>query len=88
MSDVRLRIPELMERKGWTTGYQLAKNANGRISPTNAYHLVEHEGEISRVSMKMLDALCEIFGVTEKELLSREPVASDPLAKAKRRKTA
>lgn len=72
MLDMRLRIPELMERKGSTirTAYALAK-ASG-LSMTNAHHLVNERGRVSRVDMRTLDALCRAFQVKPGELLSQD----------------
>lgn len=78
MLDVRLRIPELMARRKWRTAYQLAKASGGRLSTTNAYHLVENAGNISRVSMEVLEVLCDVFDVEPGDLFERD----------KRRKTA
>jgi len=72
MLDVRLRIPELMARRKWRTGYQLAKASGGRLSVTNAYHLVENAGNISRVSMDVLEVLCDVFDVDPGDLFERE----------------
>lgn len=72
MFDMRLRIPELMAEKGWTTAYQLAKASKGQMSATNAYNLVEKRGEVASVSMPMLETLCEIFGVEPGDLLQRD----------------
>ena len=72
MLDVRLRIPELMARRKWKTAYQLAKASKGRLSTTNAYHLVENAGNISRVSMDVLEVLCDVFDVDPGDLFERE----------------
>lgn len=72
MLDMRLRIPELMDRKGSKikTAYALSK-ASG-LSMTNAHHLVHTQGCVARADMNTLDALCRAFGVEPNELLERE----------------
>lgn len=72
MLDMRLRIPELMREKKIPTAYALQKRSGGRLSMTNATHLVEKQGNTSRVDMKTLEVLCDIFGVGPGELLERD----------------
>lgn len=72
MLDMRLRIPELMDRPNSSirTAYALSK-ATG-LSMTNAHHLVRERGNVSRVDMRTLEVLCTVFDVTPGELLERE----------------
>jgi hypothetical protein len=59
---MRLRVPELLEERGWTA-YELSKKSNGRISMSAAYRFVN--GDWKCVSGEMLDALCDVFGLTD-----------------------
>lgn len=71
--DMRIKITELLESKGWTW-YTLAQESDKRISPSAAYRLVEANGEIKRFDAKLLDALCDTFGIKDMNLLiEREP---------------
>lgn len=72
MWDMRLRIPELMAAAGLPTAYALAKATEGRLSMTNAHHLVEKKGNTRRVDMRTLEILCDVFGVGPGELLERD----------------
>jgi DNA-binding Xre family transcriptional regulator len=69
---MRLRIPELMRARKIPTAYALQKASGGRLSMTNATHLVERGGNTSRVDMRTLDILCDVFGVGPGELLERD----------------
>lgn len=72
MFDMRLRIPELMRASKIPTAYALQKASAGRLSMTNAAHLVERGGNTSRVDMRTLEVLCDIFDVGPGELFERE----------------
>lgn len=88
MLDMRLRIPELMATRKpepMRTAYALQKASGGRLSMTNATHLVDKRGNISRVDMRTLEILCDVFGVGPGELLERDaksPPALPPAAPA------
>jgi DNA-binding Xre family transcriptional regulator len=69
MFDVRLRIPELMERKDAPkTAYALAKRSG--LSMTNAHHLVNSRGIVDRVELETLRKLRDAFGVKIQELFA------------------
>jgi DNA-binding Xre family transcriptional regulator len=68
---MRLRVPELLAARG-ITAYQMAKQSEGRISVSQAYRLCEDEGRFGFVSAEILDALCDVFGVSPGDLLERE----------------
>jgi DNA-binding Xre family transcriptional regulator len=72
MLAMRLRIPELMEERKIPTAYRLQQLSGGRLSLTNATHLVEKGGNTSSVRMRTLEVLCDIFGVGPGELLERD----------------
>lgn len=72
---MRLRIPELMEARKIPTAYRLQQLSQGRLSMTNATHLVEKGGNTSSVRMATLEVLCDIFGVGPGELLERDAEA-------------
>ena len=67
---IRLRVPELMEEKGWGPMDLVRKL---EFAPATAYRLAR--GEANSVSMETLNRLCEGFGVSIDELLVRETVA-------------
>jgi DNA-binding Xre family transcriptional regulator len=70
--DMRIKITELLKAKGWTW-YQLAQESDRQISPSAAYRLVEKNGEIKRFDAKLLDALCDTFGIKDmNDLLERD----------------
>ena len=91
MFDVRLRIPELMQSRKVRSAYQLAKLTDFAISVTNAYRLVDESGQMDRVDMATLDALCKAFKVSPAALLTQDEVPADwtpPRVNRKRRKAA
>ena len=65
---IRLRIPELLDARGWTT-YRLAK-ASG-ISLSAAYRLVDKRGALKTFPAKLLEALSDGLGVEPAELFER-----------------
>jgi DNA-binding Xre family transcriptional regulator len=69
--EMRLRLPELMDAKGWSA-YQLSKATSGRVSMSTAYRLARMRGRIQTFDAEMLEALCDVFNVTPGELLERE----------------
>ena len=76
MFDMRLRLPELMNRKDSDirTAYQLAERAG--LSMTNAYHMVKKQGRVARIDLATLEALCTAFRVAPNDLLERDAEAS------------
>lgn len=68
---MRLRLPELLDARG-LTAYALAKQSEGRISMSTAYRLVRLEGRVQNFDADMLEALCDVLGVSPGELLERE----------------
>ncbi len=67
---MRLRINELLRDRQLTPHY-LAKKSKGRISPATAFRLSQVDGEVSAVSLKVLDALCDVFECDPGELFER-----------------
>ncbi len=73
---MRLRVPQLLEQHG-ITAYELAKRSGGRISIPSAYRLAA--GEFRQVSATVLDALCEVFAITDPgPLFERDPAPKRP----------
>ena len=70
--DVRLRLPELMEKKG-LTAYAVSRRSDGRISMSTAYRLARMKGHLHSFNNDMLEALCDVLGVEPGELLERDP---------------
>jgi DNA-binding Xre family transcriptional regulator len=67
---LRLRLPELLERRGMTP-YALAKASGGRISMSTAYRLARLRGRLETFDRDVLDALCDVLQVEPGELLER-----------------
>ena len=67
---VRLRLPELLKELRWTP-YRLAKEL-GMTEPA-VYRLVNRRGQFARLSVAMLERLCETTGKTPGELLEWVP---------------
>lgn len=72
---LRLRVPELLEERGWTA-YRLAKESGGRISLPTAHRLVRYGGRLLQFRASILEALCDTLGVGIAELIV--PVTSPP----------
>lgn len=68
---VRIRFPELLAEKGLTT-YAVARDSGQRISLSTAYRLKKKNGRLESYGSDLLEALCDVFGVTPGELLERE----------------
>lgn len=68
--EMRLRLPELLDERDMTA-YALAKQSNGRISEATAYRLVRQRGRVATFDAALLDALCDIFGVSPNDVLER-----------------
>ena len=71
MARVRLRIVELLRRRGMTP-YALATASRGRISLPMAYRLVRARGRFVTVKATVLEALCDVFQVDPADLLESE----------------
>jgi DNA-binding Xre family transcriptional regulator len=65
------RLAELLEDKGWSA-YRLAKES-GIPQPTVYRLLSDREDTDARISLRMLDKLCETLGCTVAELLEYQP---------------
>lgn len=72
MDVLRLRIPELLEKRGLTP-YALSKRSGGRISMSTAYRLRENGGRLETYRADMLEALLDVLAVDIGELLERQP---------------
>ena len=68
---MRIRLPELMQRRG-LTAYAMSKQSAGRISLSTAYRLVEMEGSLETFGAEILEALCDVLQVEPGELLERD----------------
>jgi DNA-binding Xre family transcriptional regulator len=68
---MRTRFPELLRDSGLTP-YEVAMRSRKRITLTKVYRLKKGRGKLPTYDAKMLDALCDIFGVEPSELLERE----------------
>jgi DNA-binding Xre family transcriptional regulator len=70
---MRLRLPELLaEHKPPLTPYGVAKASKGRISLTTIYRLNRNRGRVASFDGELLEALCDVFGVSPGELLKRD----------------
>jgi DNA-binding Xre family transcriptional regulator len=65
---VRLRLPELFKEKG-LTAYEVARRSNGRLAEASIYRLVRRRGEVSMVSAKTIEALCDVLDVGPGDLI-------------------
>lgn len=73
MFDMRLRLREMMDtHPRIRTAYALSKASKGVISPTNAHRLVHSGGNVARIELDTLGALCRVFGVTPNDLIDFE----------------
>jgi len=69
---LRLRIPELLAKRGLTP-YALAKRSGGRISMSTAYRLRENGGRLETFSATLIEGLLDVFAVDIAELMERVP---------------
>jgi DNA-binding Xre family transcriptional regulator len=67
---IRLRVAKHLRRRGWTA-YRLAKEAG--LSIPVAYRLADPDGDLRRLDVRTLDALCRTFKVQPGELLEWVP---------------
>jgi DNA-binding Xre family transcriptional regulator len=81
MEVMRLKLPELMEKRGIKTAYRLFQACDGRISISNAHNLVASEGRPTRIALATLQVLCDVLDVTPNELLESEPADARPKRK-------
>lgn len=73
MFDMRLRLTEIMDtHPRIRTAYALSKASKGVISPTNAHRLVHSKGNVARIELETLGALCTVLGVTPNDLIDFE----------------
>ena len=66
----RLRLPDILEERG-LTAYEVARRSHGRIDASALYRLVRQRGRVTRFSSELIDALCDVLGVSPGELMSR-----------------
>lgn len=66
-----LRVPELLEERGWNIT-EFSEKAG--ISYPTALRFAH--GDVHSVSLEMLDKLCQVFGVSVEEMVVREKVGS------------
>lgn len=65
---MRLRLPELFKEKG-LTAYEVAKRSNGRLAEASIYRLVRRRGEVTMISAKTVEALCDVLDVGPGDLI-------------------
>lgn len=68
---MRIRLPELFEERG-LTAYAVAQQSDGRISTSVLYRLLRSQGKARYLDASLLDALCDVLGITPNELLEHE----------------
>lgn len=68
---MRYRLPELIEKKGWTA-YRLHIESGKRITLSVAYRLVKKRGKVAQFDGDVVEALCDTLGVSIGELLERD----------------
>ena len=71
---LRLRLPELLAEHG-VTAYTVAQRSKGRISPSTLYRLSRSRGRVRYLDADLLDALCDVLGVSPGDLLERQTKA-------------
>ena len=69
---LRLRVPELLAKRGLTP-YALARRSAGRISMSTAYRLRENDGRLETFSATLLEGLLDVLAVNVDELIERVP---------------
>lgn len=84
--DMRLRFPELFTETG-VNPYRLSRDSNKRISLSTAYRLKRVGGKLHTYKSDMLDAICDVMGVSPAEIWEREP-APPAVRKGKRKRAA
>jgi DNA-binding Xre family transcriptional regulator len=68
---LRLRLPELLEKRGMTP-YAFSKATKGRVSMSTAYRIVRMRGRLQTFEATLLEAMCEVFRVKPGELFKWE----------------
>jgi DNA-binding Xre family transcriptional regulator len=68
---MRLRLPELLDARGWTA-YQLSVASQGRISMSTAYRIVRQNGSVKCFDAALLEDLCDVLDLEPGELFERE----------------
>lgn len=81
--DMRLRFPELFTETG-VNPYRLSRDSNKRISLSTAYRLKRVGGKLHTYKSDMLDAICDVMGVSPAEIWEREPAPKSTTRKRKR----
>lgn len=54
------------------TAYAVAQRSGGRISLSTAYRLARLDGRVQTFDAEMLEALCDVFGVSPGDLFERD----------------
>ncbi len=83
---MRLRIPELLEKRG-LTAYGLHVASEGRISLSTAFRLVRIRGELQSFDRRLLEALCDVLRVAPGTLFEYD-AARRPVKRPKSARTA
>ena len=65
---IRLKVPELMEKKGWNISDLMHK---AEIAYGTAHRL--SKGQADKISMEVLNSLCKNFNVQVKDILEYVP---------------
>ncbi len=65
---IKLKVPELLEKKGWNIS-DLMRKAN--IGYTTAYRL--SKGKVGYVTFDVLNSLCEVFDAKIEDVLEYIP---------------
>ena len=82
--DVRIRLPELMQKAEIPTAYALSIRSGERISMSTAHRLVRAKGAVRYLDADLLDVLCDVFGVGPEALLTQDPPPSASGAQRRR----
>ena len=82
---MRLRIPELLEKRGMTA-YGLHVASEGRISLSTAFRLVRIRGELQSFDRRLLETLCEVLRVAPGSLFEHV-AATTPTKRPKSTRT-
>jgi DNA-binding Xre family transcriptional regulator len=68
---MRIRWPELLERKGLTP-YAFSKLSEGRVSLSTVYRLNKSRGRLQRFDAELMSALCDVLDVRPGDLFEQE----------------
>ncbi len=69
---MRLRIPEIFDERKQSP-YEIARDSGGRLTESTLYRLVRERGELTRVSLGLLQALCNVLQVEPGALFDYVP---------------